>query len=363
MITYYNRTLQEKDIPQGYNDPYGIFENANYEREILLENPYKKSDSDIFQVLAVKDSNFVGTEIHFPIELCIDGKIYTTLSGHCLSVEKECRGAGVGGKLTDGRLDFSPTKSLILGGASQMHLSILRKLNAIIFEMPRMIYLRNAYSILENKFGIIITKFLTPIVNFLLKFYFRKINKDIYKLKAKFDLEEQCEATEEIIGIITNDNHRFSERHNNTWFNWVLNNTLLKDERPIKTLHNIKYNNTTVGFFITETRFYKEASHRGFKNVRLGSIIEWGTCNQDCISDSEICALAISTFDKNVDAIEICCIDDSMQKYFSKRNLKHVGDGNVCIRFREDSPLSQIKEIREKKHWRLRPAMGDHSLS
>ena len=175
MISYYNRTLQEKDIPKGYKDPYAIYKNANYEREILLNNPYKISDSDIFQVLAVKDSNFVGTEIHFPIELCIDNKIYTTLSGHGLSVEKECRGAGVGGKLTDGRLDFSPTKSLILGGASQMHLSILRKLNAIIFEMPRMIYLRNAYSILENKVGIVFSKLLTPLVNLSLKFYFRKI--------------------------------------------------------------------------------------------------------------------------------------------------------------------------------------------
>lgn len=363
MIEYYKRTLSEKLIPEGYRDPYNIFNDANYEREILLKSPYKQSDEDVFQVLAVNDGNFVGTEIHFPIELNLDGTKYLTVSGHGLSVQKECRGSGVGSKLTDVRLDYSPSHSLILGAASQMHLSILRKFNAAIFEMPRFIYLRNSFSVLESKVGLAISVIATPIVNWALKGYFYKINKDVKKLNVNFQVEELKEVTDEVIDVIACDSHRFSEVHNKTWFEWILKNSLVKGENPCKRLYIVKKTNRVVAFFMTESRFYKEASHRGFKNINLGSIIEWGSIDQTIISDFEVCTIALASFEKNVDAIEVCCVNNKMKEYFSRRNLKQVGTGNVCLRFRDDSPLAAIDGIKNIKNWRLRPAMGDHSLS
>lgn len=363
-ISFLYRKLSDTKIPNEIKDINNLYNDSTWKIEVLKQNPFlKEINETVFQIFGLVDNEIVGSETHFPIILELDKQEYPSVSGHGLSVSVNHRGLGLGTRLTDQRLDYSNTKSLLLCDASQMHLPILKKLGAIIFLMPRMILLRHSFSVIENKTNKIIAKCLAPIVDIFLKIPYRLVKRRIRKKTRKLCIRELERAPGTIENIISSDLHPFKEKHSCEWFNWVKNYSLVEDNSIIKKLYGVYHNNELVGFFMTKQRFYPQASHRGYKNVVMGSIMEWGTINNSIITDNDLCLLALLSFDKEVDAIELCCTDEESAKYFKKLGLIQVGNGNVVIRYRNNSPLNEIKYLDRQSNWRLRPAMGDNSLS
>lgn len=363
-LNYLYRTLSDDKLPTGIKDSENIFNESTWKIGTLCHNPFliNKTDS-VFQILGLIDHEIVGSETHFPIALNLDNQEYISVSGHGLSVSAKHRGLGLGTHLTDQRLDFSETKSLLLCDASQMHLPILKKLGAIVFLMPRVIMLRHSFSVIEKKMNRTIAKCAAPIVDVLLRIPSLIVNYRTRKLKKYLSIKELDIVPKDVEHIIDTDSHRFKENHSQQWFNWVKDYSLVKDSSMIKKFYGVFNGSEMVGFFMTKKRFYQQASHRGYKNVMMGSLMEWGTIDNHIVSDHELCMLALASFDKSVDAIELCCPNNESANYFKKMGLAQIGDGNVVIRYRDNSPLKNIHNLGDQSNWRLRPAMGDNSLS
>lgn len=364
-ISYYFRKMQDVKLPEGMLDPYGIFEEAEPKRRVLAENPFKLGDDDVFQLLGLIDNKIVGTVLLMPTMLQLDGKPCQSLIGHGLSVQKECRGKGIGSKLTDKRLDFSRTKSLLICAASAMQLPILKRLGANVFYLPRMILLRRSFPVFENKIGAVGAKIVSPLADLVFGLQQRWLKHASDKILSRgLTLLELDEVSHEVEHIIAANNDRFREHHTVEWFNWIKNNNLVEDPSLKKHFYMVyDSNNRSVGFFMTRERFYKQASHRGYKDVNMGSVLEWGTADNAVLTDNELCLMALMSFSSAVDAVELCCCNEEMAAWFKKKGLVRVGDGNVVIRYRPESELAAIDGIGDAWNWRLRPAMGDNGLS
>lgn len=362
---YYYRRLNEFELPMNFNDPYNIYKEANIKRKVLLSNPFKNSDKDIFQILGVVDNNIVGTEVHLPIQLLIDNRVYYSLTGHGLYVHPDYRGMGLGSILTNMRLDYSLTHSLLLCNASQMQLPILKRLGACIFYMPRLILLKRSFPVLEQKVNKIFAKLFSPIIDNLLKIQWKYVFFQRKRILEKGFTIKKCvgDIPQEIEAIINSDLHRFKEKHTKEWFDWIMTNSLDKNSKLKKTLFMVHNKGELIGFYVVKEKFYIQASHRGFKNVNLGSVIEWGSKDERRLSNNDLCLLAITSFGNSVDAVELCCDSEKMSSFFKRKGMIQVGSGNVVLRFKSDSVLSKIDNIHNSDEWRLRPAMGDNSLS
>ena len=360
----YCRTLEESTPIAGLQDYYNLYFDANIKREILSLNPLKNSSQDFFQILGIRDGIFVGTGIHYPILLSVNSKYYKSVTGHSLYVHPSYRGKGLGSIITDRRLDFSESNSILICNASQMNIPILHRLGAYIFYMPRLIFLKKSFSVLGSMLNVVFAKFLSPIVDLFLNiqnYILIYLRNDI--LSKGFVIQDLKNIPESVEAILNADKHPYKEVATKEWFQWVKDNTLIANDAVKKYFYMIYKDDLPVGFYMTRERFYKQASHRGFRNITLGSILDWATIDENLISNNEVALLAVTSFGKRVDAVELCCDTKQMASYFKRRGLVQIGSGNIVFRYRPNSVFAKIKDIGNPEKWRLRPSMGDNALS
>ena len=125
-----------------------------------------------------------------------------------------------------------------------------------------------------------------------------------------------------------------------------------------------KGNEEIVGFCMIKKRFYKTASHRGFKDVWLGSVVEW-----QMKSGFEkklgwfLAAVALKLKSEGMDAVEVSSADFALNRFLHRLGWRQVGDSNFVIKAGEGAPLYNDLEMTKARNWRLRPAMGDAGLS
>jgi hypothetical protein len=155
-----------------------------------------------------------------------------------------------------------------------------------------------------------------------------------------------------------NDDHPFMEVHDKAWLQWNLNQTFSTDNRNKKRLYEIKKGDTTAAFFIIKQEFFSQASSRGFKNVYLGSVVEWGIDASSKLREKDIYLMAIGCFDKSIDGVQVATNDMNTMKML-KRNM-FIRIGNATIAFK----MKAVKEegIDNINNWRVRIAGGDTLL-
>ena len=350
---------------KNYDDCENYIEDGELKSKILINNPFIKSSNEIFQILAIIENNVAGSEIHFPIQLILNNKTYNSITGSSLSVSTKYRKYGIGTSLTSQRINYSESDSVLLGNASKMHIPIQQKLGSAVFLIPRYIYLKKSKPVLEMFLNGKLLNATSAVADLVLK-VFNKIQKYRANKKVKSLTIELCDNNnipKEINKIIELDNHKYKENHNNEWIKWIANNSFNTDSRSKQSVYVIKKDKEIVAFFITKERFYKQASHRGFKNVMLGSVIEWGTKDENIISEKDLLFYSIFTFGENISAIEICSDNKGNIRKLKRNGLIKVGEANAILRIGENSPLLNYSDIREQDKWRIRPCMGDSALS
>ena len=115
---------------------------------------------------------------------------------------------------------------------------------------------------------------------------------------------------------------------------------------------------------MTKKRFHELASHRGFKNVWLGSIVEWQAKPEfENRLGWLLIDAALRLKKSGVDAVEIPTADKGLNRFFRHLGWRRIGESNFVIKAGEDSPLFGNEEMTKINNWRLRPAMGDAGLS
>lgn len=331
----------------------------------FLANPFA-GDDDPAQIEAISDGEILGSVYAFPLEIVHkSNRIFKVCAGSTLFVKPDCRGMGIGGRLTMQRLQLTKDKIAIASGLSNMSLPIFQKKGFSVFFLNRYIFLQDSRPVVEIFVNYsFLVKLGTRLTNLFLLAWRSFLNYQTNKYLKGFDVIEVSEATKDIEDIIRQDQSLFRENHTIEWFNWVLKGGFVDDTHSKQHLFIVKDANTnvTIAFFMTKERFHKQASHRGFKNVILGSVIEWGVRMDSRLSENHILLKALLSFGPHVDAIEICTANDCTEKYLRRKLLLRVGESNFAIKAADDSPIQCYPEYCNKENWRIRPAASDNSF-
>ena len=164
--------------------------------------------------------------------------------------------------------------------------------------------------------------------------------------------------------LVQSEKKRFSEAHDKSWFKWVLTNSFSQDG-PARA-YLIERNGKSTAFYMTKRRYYAQASHRGFKNVWLESLVEWGC--EDGEYDVLWAGIVVHALRcrADCDAFELPAFDERMCKSARRIGWRQVGKANCAFmvnpKCREEF-ASIMEDMSCVDNWRLRPGMADVALS
>ena len=264
------------------------------------------------------------------------------------------------------RWQYSPSKTALGAGLSQMALPVHQLLDYITFLLPRYIMVWKSRSVIETKLRGILGRFVSRLADCCLALYavvLRMVAR--LKLMGISVLEvtvDDVSELQEVVNLIERDKASFAEVHDVRWLKWHLAESF--SNRGSTKLHVAKLKGIAIGFYMTKSRFHEQASHRGFRDVWLGSIIEWqmlpeyGEKLKWLLVDA-----ALRLKSDGMDAVEIAIANLSLHRFFKRVGWRQVGDSNFVIKAGEKSPLNGNAELAKIENWRIRPAMGDNGLS
>ena len=336
-------------------------------RSALLNNPFRDGHDDVFVKIGLVNGKFGGQEYVFPLNIVVNGKLHLSGSGGCTHVKEWARKSGLGLEFTvlhsdrrDGRFD------VISGaGLSQMSLRMQKYFGTKIFEYPRYIMLLKSRAVLEAKLRGVWLKITSLFVDLLILIYsiiigfFAQIFS--HSICVRIVNPGNLQQVNALGRLASETDCRFFELHDARWFGWILTNSF-SEYGPAKAYILYK-GEDAVGFFMIKKRFHKQASHRGFKNVWLGSVVEWG-----CMSGYEkkllwsIIKWALKSR-KELDAVEFPVFEPYVQRFLHRLGWRHVGNANCCYRIRTDGEFIEPEGMDNPRNWRIRLGMGDVGLS
>lgn len=333
----------------------------------LRSNPFVISEDSPVYKIGVVDGRVGGTAYIFPTRILADGKEVLAASGSELKVAAWARSSGLGFGMCDFAPDMSDGDHVVFEGGciSQIAVKVHRFMGYRIFEYPRLVMLLKTRAVVEMKIKNWLLKPISWIFDCCLWMYSHIVSL-VGRIRAAgvkvVDVDASDDAQLAILGKMTEVKRcRFAEVHNEKWFKWVLSNSYSKDGPPKAYL--IYKNDKPLGFFMVKKRFHEQASHRGFKNVWLGSVIEWG-CLQGCERKLLwIIVLWVMKQRKKLDAVEFPVYEEFAQKFLRRLGWQHVGDANFCYRVRPNSSFQEPEGMNDPSNWRLRAGMGDCALN
>lgn len=331
-------------------------DDKNVKEAALKADPYWTSESAVAQIVGYCGEEIAGSEYVYPIKLRIRGKELTALSGSTLNVNSKFRRSGLGMDLPELRWQLSVSKVGMGAGLSQMAFPVHQLLDYNCYELPRYIALWKSRPV--------VGKILAPFADFAIVAY-ALLLRAVLSIKLhgfKFlEVDSEDDVTiGRIAEIVASDARACSEVHDVAWFKWHQTHSFSAagETKLIQVIHD----DDLVGFYMTKRRFYEQASNRGFKNVWLGSVIEWQMKGEWKSALPWILSWAVVVMKKDCHAAEIASDDPTLHRLFKKFGWRQMGAGNFVIKSGDASNVAVNEAIAKQENWRLRPAMGDNGL-
>ena len=336
-------------------------------RQALLSNPFCHSAEVPCQKVGYINGKIGGTEIQFPLNISVDGTIVLAGSGSLTQVDEWARSSGLGLAISD--VDCrDDAYNCFLGegaGLSQIAVKVHRFIGYTVFEYPRLIMLLKSRAVVEMKLKGVLGTLVSCIADACIWIYAKIIcilarcfggHTKVMKVEPSKEVE-----LETLASIASEGTHRFFEVHDAQWFRWVLTNSFSEQGSAVAYL--VYDGDVPIGFFMVKKRFHEQASHRGFKNVWLGSVVEWG-CKSGCEKKLmwKIVSWAMNARE-DLDAVEFAAQEPYVQKFLRRLGWQHVGDTNFCFKICPESGMVEPDGMNQGANWRLRPGMGDVALN
>lgn len=329
-------------------------------------NPFAVSDDVIAKIAGFCDEKEAGREFVFPLRLRTAHGEMEVLAGSSLSVDLEYRCSGLGMDLPELRWQKSPSKVALGAALSQMALPVHQLLDYIVFLLPRNIMLWRSRALVETKLKGFTAKCVAFVLDCVIWLYSLLLSAVCFCKLYGLKIEEVSSDDESTLGtvaeMIADDGASFAEVHDARWLRWHMTESFSKDG-PM-CLFAVRKRGEAVGFYMTKQRFHEQASHRGFKNVWLGSVVEWQVKKRfEKKLGWLLVRAALRLKKEGMDAVEIPSADKSLNRFFRCIGWRQVGESNFVIKAGEGSSLFGNEEMAKFEKWRLRPAMGDAGLS
>ena len=356
---------QEADIGNGETVPPPPCSMSYY--EVLSRNPYLNGRDDVFHKVGIVDGRIGGDAYIFPLKLFCRGDVHQVCAGSNLNVHPWARKSGLGFgfcEFDDNHRDGAH-EIFIGAGLSQIAVKVHRFIGYRIFTYPRFVMLLKSRSVLEMKFHGWMLTCASALVDSLIAGYSFVVRAvlGVFSRGVTVCPVDPCNATQvlELERLANAEQRPFHEIHDAQWFKWVLTNSFSKDG-PVRA-YIVRRKDRNVAFYMTKIRFHEQASHRGFKNVWLGSVIEWGAEKGfEKVLLRVLVRFALS-MRKKLDAIEFATPDKVQQGFLKRLGWRHIGEMTACYMVRPNGAFVEPPEMSLCENWRLRPAMGDCALN
>lgn len=361
-MEFNSRIVTYGELRQGLhfeNDKYGI---ALYEyeprRKTFLSNPCAGADDDVFMYLVEADGVPVGRTMLFDTRLKIGEEIVPLYSGSALQVEESYQKYGLGAEIFAFGRTIKKRKLNLSAGISDMALPLYQVMKYSIFEFPKLLLLRNTKPLL-GKYGMKggLQTVVGGLANILLRTYYCLTGYKTCRLKKKYSVEKIKTVPLWVDELVLNDGHKYAEVHDHLWLQWCLDNNFKGHERDIQSFYVVKRNNIPVGFVMTKERFRPEV--QGMKNVMIGSIVEWGSKDENELCEADIYRLVLGAFSKDVAIIEAATNDKKTQCALKRLGFIHHGDAHIAFK----DKTKQLTDSGDASLWRLRYGYADVILN
>ncbi len=365
----HQRTLAELDSFRGNEIKEGDFLFVSKERrKALLENPYLDKKDSICEWVGFADGKPAGFNYSFPIRVWADGVSYGGTTGSSLNVAEWARKTDLGLILPAKGVESMSKDGIAIAAACSQLAVPLHKINGYkFFFSPRYVVLWRCRSVAEKylpRWLIGPSSALGDIILWAYAWLLRIVAKCALHEYLMVEIESDDDnELRQMAEIVKTDSHRFREDHDHAWFKWHMTSSFSEFGPCRGFLLKSKKDGKSVAFGLVKRRFHKQASNRGFKNVWLGSIVEWGALpGFEKTLAWLILALALQ-FERNSDAVEFATDDVALGRFVRRLGWRKVGDANVGVKVMRNFPLFGDSAIKEQSNWRIRPGMGDNALS
>jgi len=333
---------------------------------VFAANPFCRGGDPVTRIVLTADGAVAGGEYVYPVDILADGKIVACGSGSETSVKEEYRKSAVGLEFLSSEGPIEESSQISLGcGMAQRYARIHKLFGYKIFPMPRLMAVFRSRSVVEMYVPHCLVAALSVFVDIGLLLWWRMVAlRGALQLRG-YEIREvksgEAELLSRIAELVQSDGKRFKENHCAEWFYWHMTQSFRK-EGPAR-LYAVQKNGSPVAFFMTKRRFYAQASSRGFKNVMLGSVIEWGVKQgMERMLVPVVRAAVLRLRREKVDAVEVTTPDEVLIGGLRRCLMMPVGESNFGIRVGGKSELAAVDGWDEPKNWRLRPAMCDNGL-
>lgn len=333
------------------DDNYGMVSEylTSSVRTTLLSNPNLDDESKSAINILICDGIIAGRNMLMPTKLKINDEIIMAQTGGSYEIAEQLRGHGLGtvafrDSIMNSEYDF------YIGQLYSTAAAIVQKLGLIIFELPSYYKLCNSRSFLEaNGLHGFSLKLGTTIINAVLKLINIPNTFRLKKIKTKYQVKQERVIPTWVDELTLHDGHAFMEVHDHKWFQWCLDNKFTEkpnDKQSFYTVYDRQGN--PKGFFMTKERF--ESSQGKYKNIIRGTIVEWGSYNEEELSEIDLNLLAIDSFGAQVDNITTVLSDISDNQGMKKIGFIRHGSYQMSIK---PGGLNQ-DGISDQSKWRIR---------
>lgn len=350
--------VRKRDVRNGgpgiaWDDPEGIAYNSPERRQAMLDNPLSRSDEDPVQLLAVLDNRVIGRIDIYWGEIVAQGKTYPIAWGSSLNVSPSFRQGGAGLLLILKLQSLARIAGVC--GVAEMACELYRRLRWVEHAMPRYVFLRRSRSVVEHFTGRgLVSRILTPVVNAGLDAY-----GGLLALRyGRSDLEsaaiDASAVHQNSIGSAV-----VEARRDAGVLRWMLEASFDNSNPAEKFLAAVRARGRTLGHYLAKLRHYDVASHRGFRDLRLGSLQDWAIYHpQDLTFRDLVLRASRHLFEHGADAVEFCAPSPAEAHTLKSLGFVRAGQLHLFLHIRDRAP-----ELHDRARWRLRPCEGDNFFS
>lgn len=355
------QNTREGSIPFGIDDPYGICDIGANKRSAFEANPFNTDSRTAVQLVGTVDGKAVGGMMFFPGRIVLGGKPHDMHWCSTLYVVPEFRNSLLGILLImEGQNRFH---TLGVCNVSIMAHPVFKKLGWVDMPLARYLLMRKSRSVLERFLGPgVRTALLRPVVDAALLLH-RGILRCWTGLKTRGVYCRQVESMPESMDeLLTETVGQYGCYRSSNWMNWVLGSSFDTDPRNNKRLYFVvDRKENPLAYFVTRTKFYPQASHRGFKNVLLGSVLDWMVFDKSVLSDEGLWLMATNLLSaQGVDAVDISTNSPEAARSLPRIGFRRMGQFNTLFVSDDEGPVIEEAQIPQ---WRLRPIDGDSGIA
>jgi hypothetical protein len=351
--------LRRGGYAQGWDDPDRTAPLTPQKTKALLENPLSSSDDDPAQIIGLRGDRVIGRLDVIPGRLYANGEPLPCLWASYLVVPEQFRNTLMGVSLVLKLQQLHPTVAVC--GVSQVALPVYQKLRWQDYPLPRYMLLRRSRPVVEKLIGPgVVGRAAGAAVDFGLAF--QRALMAVTRERG-VTCEPSQTAPAELEERLSAARAPLVADRSAAWIEWAVGNAFDDQPQARKGLFLIRdRSRELVGALLLKLRFHETASHRGFRNVMLGSLADWMILRPDRLDLRPVILLAARELSRwGADAMEFCTNDEPTGRWMKRWGMRRVGELHLLVRAAPASPLAKVNI--PPAQWQLRPADGDCLVS